>query len=85
MAKEKPVHRIGLGKVRAAIWMNTSEEGDRYYRTSIVRRYRKGEEWLESSNYSPEELPLVIQVAQMACLWMCEHREVLAEEEQVEL
>ena len=85
MAKEKPVHRIVLGKVRAAIWLNTNEEGDRYYRASIVRRYRKGEEWAESNSYSPEELPLVSQAAQMACSWMCEHHEALSDEEQVEL
>jgi hypothetical protein len=50
-----------------------------------VRHYRNGDEWLESSNYFPEELPLVAQVAQMACTWMCEHQHLLTQEEPAEL
>jgi len=85
MGKEKPVHQIALGKVRAAVWLNTSEDGKRYFRTTIVRRYRKDEEWLDSSSFSPEELPAVAQAAQMACTWACDHSRALYEEDAGEL
>lgn len=85
MANEKPLHRVSLGRIRAAIWLNVNEQGQRYFRTNLVRHYRNGDEWLESSNYFPEELPLVAQVAQMACAWMCEHQHLLTQEEPAEL
>lgn len=83
MAKTRPVHEFDLGNIHTAIWDNTNGEGRRYFRATFERKYRKDEKWLKSSSYSAEDLALLAQSASMACTWMCEHRELLVEDQAV--
>ena len=56
--KAKPVHEIRLGRIRAAVWLNATENGPRY-NVQITRLYKdKADKWKDSSSFGREDLPL---------------------------
>lgn len=68
-AKTKPVHEIRLGRIKAAIWANDTDNGTRH-NVTITRLYKDGDEWKTSTSFGREELPLVAKVADMAHSWI---------------
>lgn len=71
--RAKPVHEIRLGRIRAAVWLNDTENGPRY-NVQISRLYKdKADKWKDSSSFGREDLPLVAKVADLAMVWMYEN------------
>lgn len=70
MAKQ-PVNEIRLGRVKATIWENETEKGPRH-NTQIAVLYKNDEGWQSTDNYSRDDLPLVMKVADMAHTWIYE-------------
>lgn len=70
-AKQKPVYEIRLGRIKAAIWANETDNGTRH-NVTITRLYKDGDEWKTSTSFGREELPLVAKVADLAHTWICE-------------
>jgi hypothetical protein len=68
-AKQKPVHEIRLGRIKAAIWANETDNGTRH-NVTITRLYKDGDEWKTSTSFGREELPLVAKIADMAHTWI---------------
>ena len=68
-AKQKPVHEIRLGRIKAAIWANETDNGTRH-NVVITRLYKDGDEWKTSTSFGREELPLVAKIADMAHTWI---------------
>ncbi len=68
-AKQKPVHEIRLGRIKAAIWANETDNGTRH-NVNITRLYKDGDEWKTSTSFGREELPLVAKIADMAHTWI---------------
>ncbi len=68
--KQKPVHRIRVGRIRAAIWLNQVGDGETWFNVTVSRIYREGEQWRESSTFSRDDLPVVSKVADMAYSWI---------------
>ena len=68
MAK-RPVHEIRMGRVRAAIWENDTQNGTRY-NVTLSRLYRDGEQWKDSSSFGRDDLPLVAKVADQVHTWI---------------
>lgn len=68
-AKQKPVHEVRMGRIKAAIWANESENGIRH-NVTITRLYKDGDEWKTSTSFGREELPLVAKVADLAHSWV---------------
>lgn len=68
-AKTKPVHEVRLGRVKAAIWANETDNGTRH-NVTITRLYKDGDEWKTSTSFGREELPLVAKVADLAHTWI---------------
>ena len=52
MPKDKPVHEVRLGMIKAAIWRNDTETGVRY-NVTFARLYRDGEEWKSTDSFPP--------------------------------
>lgn len=71
-AKPKPVHEVRLGKIKAAIWANETENGIRH-NVTITRLYKDGDEWKTSTSFGRDELPLVGKVADLAHSWIFQH------------
>jgi hypothetical protein len=70
-AKQRPVHEIRLGRVRAAIWENQTDNGVRHNLT-FTRLYKDGDQWKDSSSFGRDDLPLVAKVVDLAHTWIFE-------------
>jgi hypothetical protein len=68
--KNKPVHDIRLGAIKAAIWANQTPKGTRYSVT-LTRLYKDGEQWKRSESFGRDDLPLIEKVVNQAYLWIC--------------
>jgi hypothetical protein len=72
-AGNKPAHEVRLGRIRAAIWLNETENGLRY-NVQITRLYKdQKDQWKDSPSFGREDLPLVAKVADMAMVWIYEN------------
>ncbi len=72
MAKNanKPVHEIRMGRVKAAIWENETQNGTRH-NVTFQRIYREGEgPWKTSDSFGRDELPLLVKIADQAHDWI---------------
>jgi len=67
-----PHHVIRRGLIKVQIWKRKSKSGDRYS-LSIVRLFRNGNEWKESSRFDRENPPLMRLVLDEAYTWMLTH------------
>jgi hypothetical protein len=69
--KKRPVQEIRLGRIRAAIWVNETENGIRH-NVTISRLYRDEQQgqWKDSTSFGRDDLPLVAKVADQAHLWI---------------
>ena len=72
--KQKPVHEIRLGLVRASIWENKSEYGVRH-NVSLERLYavKLGENrrtWKSTSSFGRDDLLLAAKVLDLAHTWI---------------
>lgn len=69
MPKEKPVHEVRLGAIKAAIWRNDTQNGVRYNAT-FSRLYRDEEEWKSTDSFGRDDLLLLGKVADQAHSWI---------------
>lgn len=70
--KNRPVHEIRFGRIRAAIWQNETDNGLRH-NVTITRLYKDGDEWKDSTSFGRDDLPLVAKVCDQAHSWIFEH------------
>ncbi len=71
MTKQKPAHEIRLGRIKATIWENETEQGIRH-NVTVSRLYKDGEDWKQSAGFSREDLPLVAKVVDLTHTWIYE-------------
>lgn len=71
MPKQKPAHEIRLGRIKATIWENETDNGVRH-NVSVSRLYKDGDEWKQTASFGRDDLPLVAKVADLAHLWIYE-------------
>lgn len=67
--KPKPVHEVRLGKVKAAIWANETEQGVRH-NVTVSRIYRDGEQWRTTESFGRDDLLLLAKVLDRAHTWI---------------
>ena len=69
----RPVHELRLGRIRAAVWENETDNGKRH-NVTLSRLYKDDEgEWRDSSSFGRDDLPLVAKVSDLAHTWIFEH------------
>lgn len=71
-AKVRPVHEIRMGRIRAAIWENETQNGTRH-NVTVSRLYKDGDQWKDSSTFGRDDLPLVSKVLDQAHSWIFQH------------
>ena len=71
MSNKKPVHEVRFGTIKASIWGNHTKMGTRYG-VSVVRLYRNGDHWSESTRFGRDDLLLLAKVLDRAHTWICE-------------
>jgi hypothetical protein len=70
MAKKTPVHEIRLGRIRAAIWENETQNGTRHNAT-FSRVYRNDDgEWHDSTSFGRDDLLLIGKIADLVHSWI---------------
>lgn len=81
----KPYHEIRLGKIRATVWANGSPDEQAWFRVSVSRLYKDGDEWRDTQSFRREDLPILSKAIDMTHSWLCEHVVGdMPEEEEVE-
>lgn len=79
----KPVHEIRLGRIKAAIWSNDTDEGVRF-NVTMTRIYKQGKDWKSSDSFGRDDLPLVAKVADMAHTWIYQAGQPNADQREAE-
>ena len=69
--KQKPAHEIRLGRIKATIWENETENGTRH-NVTLSRIYKDGDQWKQTSSFGRDDLPLVAKVADLVHTWTYE-------------
>ena len=67
-----PVHTIRMGLIKASVWKNETKSGVRLAVT-IIRLFKNGDVWQESTRYGRDDLPLVCKVVELAHEWIYFH------------
>lgn len=71
MPKDKPVHEVRLGSIKAAIWKNDTQKGVRHNAT-FTRLYKDGDEWKSTDSFGRDDLLVLAKVADQAHSWIFE-------------
>jgi len=71
---KKPVHEIRLGRIKAAIWKNETQNGS-LHNVTFTRLYKDEDQWKDSTSFGRDDLPLVAKVADMCHTWIFQQKQ----------
>jgi hypothetical protein len=67
--KQKPIHEVRLGLIKAAVWRNETETGVRY-NVTFSRIYKDGDDWKSTDSFGRDDLLLLSKVADQTHSWI---------------
>ena len=67
--KQKHIHEVRLGHIKAAVWKNETEAGVRY-NVTFSRIYKDGETWNSTDSFGRDDLLLLSKVADQTHSWI---------------
>jgi hypothetical protein len=76
--KQKPIHEIRVGAIKAAIWENGTANGTRY-NVTISRLYKDGDAWKRTESFGRDDLLVVAKVADQAHTWIIDQSQTKEE------
>lgn len=65
----RPVHKLRIGLIKAAIWANATREG-MIFNVTFERSYHDGEAWKSSNSFGRDDLLKLAKVADEAHSWI---------------
>lgn len=65
----RPVQEIRMGRIRAAIWENETDNGTRY-NVTVSRLYKDGDAWKDSGSFGRDDLLVVAKVLDRCHTWI---------------
>ena len=65
----RPVHKLRIGLIKAAIWANVTREG-MIFNVTFERSYHDGEAWRSSNSFGRDDLLKLAKVADEAHSWI---------------
>ena len=66
----KPVHEVRMGRIKAAVWENETQNGTRH-NVTLQRIYKDDSgEWQTSDSFGRDDLPLLAKVVDQAHTWI---------------
>ena len=68
-ATARPVQEIRMGRIRAAIWENETQNGRRF-NVTVSRLYKDGDDWKDSSSFGRDDLLVVAKVLDRCHTWI---------------
>ena len=69
--KQKPIHEVRLGHIKAAVWKNEVENGVRY-NVTFSRIFKDGDNWKSTDSFGRDDLLTLGKVADQAHSWIFE-------------
>ena len=66
MAGERPASEVRIGRIKATIWANVSDEGTTFHSVQLSRLYRAGDEWQQSASLGRDDLLVAAKVLDRA-------------------
>jgi len=69
MPSRKPVHELRLGKVKAVVWQNPTDNGV-FYNVMVGRLYKDNDSWRVADSFGRDDLPAVAEVVRQTWLWI---------------
>ena len=67
--KQRPIHEVRLGFIKAAVWKYDNETGIRY-NVTFQRIYKDGENWRTTESFGRDDLLLLSKVADETHSWI---------------
>lgn len=64
----KPVNRFQIRGITASVFRNLSDNGIPFFKVSIVRTFKDGEEFRTTTAFNRDDLPIVCEVSRLAWL-----------------
>jgi hypothetical protein len=71
MSKNRPVHEVRLGFVKASVWENTNNDVTRHSVT-VQKFYKDGDQWKSTESFSRDDLLPLAKVVDRAHSWICD-------------
>ena len=68
----KPVDEVRIGRVKATIWRNQTENGQPRYNVAFARLYKDGDTWMSTRGFGRSDLLVLAKVADLAHTRVCE-------------
>jgi hypothetical protein len=68
--RERPAHEIRIGRIRATIWRNQSDQHGTWYSVSITRSFKQGEQWKSATSLGKDDLLVAAEVSRLAFHWI---------------
>ena len=65
MANQKPVAEIRIGRVKATVWRNGTEDHPRH-NVTFSRLYKDGDQWKSTQSFGRNDLLVLAKVADQA-------------------
>ena len=75
---QQPLHTIRFGLIKASIWRTNTQSGERHS-VSLIRLYKNGDVWKESSRFGRDDLPVASKVLDLAHTWIYQQREATSD------
>ena len=70
--KDKPIHEVRIGAIKAAVWKNEVNGGVRYNSTfSRLYRDKENEQWKSTDSFGRDDLLVLAKVADATHTWIC--------------
>lgn len=66
-----PIHVIRFGLIKVSVWQNQTKSGERHT-VSVVRLFRNGDVWQESTRFGRDDLPVLAKAVDLAHTWIYE-------------
>ncbi len=74
---KKPAHEIRLGRIRATIWGNHTDDNDVWFNVTVSRLYRDENTWKDSTSFRRDDLPVMAKAVDMAYAWILDRHQAL--------
>lgn len=78
--RNAPVQEIRIGRIKATVWPNETQNGRRY-NTTFARLYRVEDQWRETQSFGGDDLPLLAKVADQVHSWISANASAAAAEQ----
>jgi hypothetical protein len=66
----RPAHEVRIGRIRASVWRNHSDQHGAWYSVSITRSFKQGDQWRSASTFGKDDLLVVAEVSRLAFHWI---------------